>query len=66
MLSQPCRPSALNHKNCLPVTAKSHHWNSDFVVLNVFCIIEMTEILIVINVGCEVGKSLETPSNEIM
>jgi len=33
---------------------------------NVFCIIEMTEILIMIDVVCEVGNSLETPSDVIL
>jgi len=56
----------MNGMNCLFVALKRHHRNSYCIVLNVFCIFEMTEILIVIDVVCEVGKSLETPSNVIL
>jgi len=66
MLSPLCGPSATNHMNCLLITLKRRHRNFYCVVPNVFCIVEMTEILIVINVVCEVGKSLETASNVIL
>jgi len=66
MLSPPCGPSATNHMNCLPIPLKRRHRNFYCVVPNVFCMVETTEILIVINLVCEVGKSLETPSNVIL
>jgi len=66
MLSPPCRPSATNHTNYLFVALRRLHWNCYCVVPNVLCIVEMTEILIVIDIVCEVGKSLETPSNVIL
>jgi hypothetical protein len=66
MLAPPCGPSAMNHMNCLLIALKRHHQNCYCVVPNVFCIVEMTEILIVIDVVCKVGKSLETPSNVIL
>jgi hypothetical protein len=52
--------------NCVYVTLNRCHWNCYHFVPNVFCLIETTEILIVINVVCEVGKSLETPCNVIL
>jgi len=66
MLSPPCGPSATNHMNCLLIALKRRHRNCYCVVPNVFCLVETTEILIVIDVVCEVGKSLETPSNVIL
>jgi len=66
ILSPPCGPSATNNMNCLLVALKRHHWNCYCVVLNVFCIIEMTEILTIIDVVFEVGKSLEIPSNVVL
>ena len=63
MLSPPCGPSAMNHMNCLPLALKRHHRNCYCVVANVFSIIETTEILIVIDIVCNVGKSLETPTD---
>jgi len=66
MLSPPCGPSATNRMNCLLNALKRRHRNCCSVVPNVFCIVETTEILIVIDVVCEVGKSLETPSNVIL
>jgi len=66
MLSPLCGPSATNHMNCLLIALKRRHRNCYCVVPNVFCIVETTEILIVINVVCEVGKSLETRSNVIL
>ena len=66
MLSPPCGPSATNHMNCLLVAMKRCDWNSYCVVLNVFCIVQRTEILNMINLVCEVGKSLKTPSNVIL
>jgi len=66
MLSPPCGPSATNHMNSLLIALKRRHRNCHWVVPNVFCIVQMTEILIMIDVVCEVGKSLETPSNVIL
>jgi len=65
-LSPPCGPSATNNMNCLLIAWKRRHRNCYCVVLNVFCIVETTEILIVIDVVCEGGKSLQTPSNVIL
>jgi hypothetical protein len=66
MLSPPCGPSATNHMNCLLIALKRSHRNCYCVVPNVYCIVETTEILIVIDVVCKVGKCLETPSNVIL
>ena len=66
MLSPPCGPSATNHMNCWLIALGRCHRNCYRVVPNVFCIVEMTEKLVAINVDCEVGKSLETPSNVIL
>jgi len=66
MLYPPCGPSATNHMNCLLVALIRHHWNCYCIVPNVLSIVETTAILIVIDVVCEVGKSLETPSNVIL
>jgi len=66
MLSPPCGPSATNEMNCLLLAVKRHHENFYKVVVHAFCIVETTEIQIVIDVVCEVGKSLETPSNVIL
>jgi hypothetical protein len=66
MLSPPCGPSAANHKNYLLVELERHHRNCYSVVPNVLFIVEMTEILIMIDIVCEVGKSLETPRNVIL
>jgi len=66
MLSPPCGPSATNHMNCLLVALKRCHRNCYSVVLNVFCIIETTDLLIMIDIVSEAGKSLETPRNVIL
>jgi hypothetical protein len=66
MLSPPCGPSATNHMNCLLIALKRRRRNCYCVLQNLLCIVDNTEILIVINVVCEVGKSLETPSNVIL
>jgi len=66
MLPPPCGHSATNHMNCFLFTLKGRHRNCYCVVPNSFCIVEATEILMVIDVVCEVGKSLETPSNVIL
>jgi len=66
MLSPPCGPSATNLMNCLLVALKRRDRNCYCVVLNAFCIVETTEILIMINLVCEVSNSLETPSNVIL
>jgi len=66
MLSPPCGPSAMNHMNCMLVALKRRDGNCYYVLPNISCIIETTEILIVTNVVCEVGKSLETPPNVIL
>jgi hypothetical protein len=65
MLSPPCRPSATNHINWLLIALKRHYRNCHCVVLNVFCIVGMTEILIMVYVVCDVGKFVQTPSNVI-
>jgi len=66
MLSPCCGPSATNHMNCWLIEWKSRHRNFYCIVLNVFSILETTEILIIIDVVCEVGNSLETPCNVIL
>jgi len=66
MLSPPWGPCATNHMNCLLVALKELHRDCYCILPNVFCIIQMTEILTVIDEVCEVGKSLEPPSNVIM
>jgi len=66
MLSPPCGPSATNHMNCLLIALKRRHRNWYCVVPNVFCIVERTEILIVLDIVCKVNKSLDTPSNVIL
>jgi len=63
MLSPPCEPSAMNHMNCLLFALKRCHRNYYFMVPNLLCIVVTTEILIVIDIVCEVSKSLDTPSN---
>jgi len=65
ILSPPCGPSAMNHMNCLLVALNRHHRNCYCVVWHVVCIVGTTEILIVIDVVCVVGKPIETPSNVI-
>src|SRR5882757_11165164 len=49
MFSLPCGPSARNHRNCLLVALKRCHRNCYCVALNVFCIVEITEIPIMIH-----------------
>jgi len=66
MLCPPCWNGATNHMNCLLVVLKRHHPNCYCDVLNGFCIVETTQVLIVIDIVFEVGKSLETPSNVIL
>ena len=66
MLSPPGGPSSMNHMNCLLVALKRRHGNCYCIVPNVFGSVQITEILIVIDVVCEVGKSLETPTNVIL
>jgi len=66
MLSPPCGPNATSHVNYLLVAFKRYHRNCYCILLNVFYIVETTEILEVIDVGCVVGKSSETPSNVIL
>jgi len=63
MLSPPRGPRATNHMYCLLIALRGRQQICSCIVPNVFCIVETTEILIVIDVVCEVGKSLETPSN---
>jgi len=65
-LSPPCGPSAMNYVNFLLITWKRCHQKCYCVVPTVFCIVETTEILIVIPVVCEVGKSFETPSDVVL
>jgi len=64
--SPPGGPSPTNHMNCLLIRLKRRHRNCYCHVPNAFCIAEMTEILIVIDIVREVGKSLDTPSNVIL
>jgi hypothetical protein len=66
MLAPACGLSATNHKSCLLVALKRDHRNCYWVVQNECCIIEPSGILIVIDVVCEVGKSVETPRNMIL
>jgi len=66
MLSAPSGPSATNHINCLLIAVNRRHRKCCCIVPNVFSILERTETLIMIDVLCEVGKSLETPSNVIL
>jgi len=66
MLSPPCGPSATNHMSYLLVTLERCHQNCFHIVPKVFCIVETTDVLIVIDVVCEVGKSLETLSDVIL
>jgi hypothetical protein len=56
----------MNHTNCLLVGLKRRHQNSCRIELNVFCIVQTTELLIVIDIVCEVGQPLETPTNVIL
>ena len=53
------------HMNRLFVALKRRDWNGYHILPNVFCIIELTKILIVIDIVWEVSKSLEMPSNVI-
>jgi len=66
MRSPPCGPSGSNHMYCLLVAFNRHHSNLYCVQPNVFCIVVTTEKLIVIDVVCEVGTSLETTSHVIL
>jgi len=52
--------------NCLLIALKRGHWNFQWIVANVLCIVQTTEKLIVIDVLGEVGKPLETPSIVIL
>jgi len=63
MLSPPCGPSVTNHMNYLLSVLKICHRNCHCVLPNEMCIVEITAILLVIDVVCDVCKSLETPSN---
>jgi len=65
MISPLCGQSATNHMNCLRFTSKRRHPKCNFDRLNVFFIIQTTEILIKIDVVSDIGKSHETPSNVI-
>ena len=66
MIYPPCGPSSTNHKNCFLVTLQRRPRNCCCILPNVFCIVQRTEILILNDVVCEVGKSLERPSNVIL
>jgi len=66
MISPPCGPSGTNHMNCLLVAFKWRHRNCYCIISNVVCIVETTESVIMIDVVCEVGKPLETPSTVIL
>ena len=66
MLSPRSGPCATNHMNCFLIAFKRRNRNCCWVVRNESCILEMTARMIVIDVVCEVGKSLETPSNVIL
>lgn len=56
----------MDKMNYLLLTLKRRPWDWNFTVEYLFCIIETTEIVSVIDVACEVGKSLETPRNVIL
>jgi len=66
IISPTCGPRAINHMNYLPgkLTTRHRYWHC--VLPNVFCNMEITEILIAIVVVCEVDKSLETTSDVIL
>jgi len=66
MLCPPCEPSATNHMNSWLVALKSRHQNCYYIEPNVICIVDTTEILIVINVVNEVSNSLEITNNVIL
>jgi len=66
ILWPPCGPWATNHMNVLLFAFTWCQPNFHWVVLNVLCIVERTEMLIVIHVVCELGKSLHSPSNVIL
>jgi len=66
MLSPHCEPRSINHRNCLLGAINRCHQNCNYVVTNIFWIIEATEILIMIDVVCNVSKSLEIRSNVIL
>lgn len=63
MCSQPCGPCGTNHMNCRLVVLNRQQRKYFCVLRDVFCIMEMTDILVVIEVACEVSKCLEPPSN---
>jgi hypothetical protein len=56
-------PSAMNHMNL--IVLKSCHQNCDSVSLNVACFVQMTGVLIVVDIVSEVGKSHIHPTNVI-
>jgi len=66
MISLPCEPSATNHTNCVLIALTRRHRNCYCFVPNVFYHVGMTEILILIDIVCDVGKPLETPGNLIL
>jgi hypothetical protein len=66
ILSALCGLSAMKHINCLLMALTRPHWNCYSLGPNVFCIFATTEILILIDILCEVGKSLETSNNVIL
>jgi hypothetical protein len=63
LLSPPGGPSAMNYMNCLFVELKRCHWYWYRIVPDVFCVMETSEGFIVSNIVCDIGQSLETPSN---
>ena len=60
MLSPPCGPSTTNNMNCLVVALKRCHHNRCCIAQNVLYIGMKTETLLVLDVVCEVGTSLES------
>jgi len=62
----PRGPSATNHLNCLLVALRRRHWNWYSIEGDVLYIAEMTEILIVMDIICEVAKCFQIPSNVIL
>jgi len=66
MHSPPCGPSAMKHINGLLIPLIICHRNHYCIIPNILWIVETTKILIVIDIVCEVSKSLETPSNVIL
>ena len=66
MHSPPYGPSETNDMKCLLVALDIRHQNCYWILQSVFHIIEPTEMLVVIDIVCEICKSLESPSKVIL